>query len=273
MPHLTHNEWWTVNCVAAVGNTIVTGYYSGSDLYTLDLDNAGDESEWVISYEGLHGPILNVFSCQSSCYVAAGWDQKIYKWNMKSDTWQPIAGIPTQFSYGNVYFSLVASGERIYMVGGWLNGQAVNSAIVYDMKSDQWQSLPSMPFTGSLCSSVLIDNTLYVTGGLNKGGSGEALSACEVSALTLNESTWWRLRPMKYGYSTVTALHDRLIAIGGESLEGHEVSNVEVVSDQWLPLPHMTAPRCYHGVCVTENNSLAAVGGLRSTDCEILKLM
>ena len=256
--------------MAAVGNTIVAGNCPGTDLYALEDGN----EEWI-THEGLHGPICNVFSNQNSCYVAAGRHKKIFQWNVDTHTWYPITDIPTQLSRGIVLFSLVASDEHIYMLGGWLNGQAVNRAFVYDMKSDTWHPLPNTPFTSCFCSSVLINNTLYVAGGATINSSGMTVPVGEVSALTLNESNWRRLTPLTYGGARVTALYERLIATGGESLDGHASNHVEVfdvISDQWLPLPHMTTPRCLHGVCVTENNSLAAVGGFIRTECEILKL-
>ena len=186
----------------------------------------------------------------------------------------PICDISTQFRDGCA-FSLVAGDECLYMLGGLMGGQALNTAAVYEIKSNKWRSLPNMPFASYLCSSVLINNVLYVTGSRNIDSSGNVHVVNEVSALPLNTSNWMRLKPLKYVSATVTALHEKLIATGGESLDGHDVSRVEVfnnISDQWMSLPNMTVPRRYHGVCVTED-SLAVVGGVRTTDCEMLKFL
>ena len=261
-----------MNCVAAVDNTIVAACCSVNGLYTLDMDNSSDE---LVAHNSLYGNIWNVFRYQNSCYVVAGSDQKIYRWNLSSHTWHPVTGIPTELRDG-CGFSLVASDDRIYMLGGWLNEQAVNRAYVYDMGSDKWQSLPKIPFAGYLCSSVIINNTLYVAGGVTLDSSGKVHSVYEVSALPLTDSCWRRSTRMSYGSATLTVLYDRLIATGGISIDGYAVNKVETfdaTSDRWLPVPDMITPRYGHGICVTENNTLAEVGGVEATECEILKLL
>ena len=160
------------------------------------------------------------------------------------------------------------------MLGGLNGRQPQSTATVYDMKSSRWQPLPSIPFTSFLCSSVFINKTLYVAGGRTKNSSSYT-PVTSVAALDMNESIWRPITSLNFGQATVTALHDRLIATGGESCDGHAVYNVEVfdvVSKQWLPLPAMAASRYHHGACVTENNHLVVVGGYSSAKCESLKV-
>ena len=216
---------------------------------------ASDEHIYVLG--GLHASPLSFFGFQS-CIQPHNTASVL---NLKSETWQPLPSMP-----------FTREAESMFDV------QALNTAVVYDMKSDKWQPLPNMPFTAWECSSALIDNTLYVAGGATRGTSHVFLSVSEVAVLPLNESKWKKLTPLKYGSATVTGLHDKLIATGGESLDDRTqaVCNVEVfdtTSNKWLPLPNMTAPRCFHGICITENNSLAVVGGQKTTECEILNFL
>ena len=277
LPHFLQNETCTctINCVAAVGNTTVATYWTGSDIYTLEKGSA----EWT-THKGLEvdRPIRNVFSYQDTCYVAAGSrgnnDKSIYTWSLDSHAWHHVTDMP-EYLRNNIHFSLVRKDDHIYMLGGLNGRQPLNTAAVYEIKSDKWHPLPNMPFTSFLCSAVFINKTLYVAGGRTKHSSGKFKAVTEVAALDMNEPKWRNITQLNSGHATVTALHDKLIATGGESLDGHVVNNVEVfdtISGQWLPLPPMGASHYYHGVCVTENSDLVVVGGYGSLKCEYLNL-
>ena len=271
LPQLPQNKTSTVNCVAAVGNTTVATYCNASDMYNFEI---GSE-EWTVQ-EGFkfQGAINNVFSNQNACFVAAESTDyhKIFRWSLDSHTLHPITDIPEHFRHGT-HSGMITNDEYIYTLGGLHGRQPLDTATVYDMKSEKWRPLPNMPFTSFFCSSAFINNTLYVAGGRTENSSGTYMPVTEVAALHLNESNWRKITELNSGQASVTALQDRLIATGGESRDGHAVSNVDVfdvISGQWLPLSHMTASRCRHGVCVTENNNLVAVGGAGSLTCETL---
>ena len=267
LPPLPINKWFTINSVAVSGNRIAAAYCFAHELYTL----RSGSKEWV-THKSVHGSIWNVFNYQETCYVTAGWEKhKIYQWNVDSNTWSFITSIPTHRK-GWSAFSLTASPEHIYMLGG-MEDQHLDTATVYDMKSQKWLPLPSMPFKSYRCSSVLIDNTLYVAGGVTTNEKGKVSPVTELSALHLNESDWKRLPSLKYGKATISALHGRLVATGGENPKGDAVNYVEffdVTSNEWLPLPPLSTPRSLHGACVFEDG-LAVVGGWQKTECEIMK--
>lgn len=272
LPHFLPNETCTVNCVAAVGNATVATHWTGTDLCTLKKE----ETEWT-THKGsqLSKPIRNVFSYKNTCYVAAGdEDKSIYTWDLVSHAWQHVTSMPKDLR-NNIHFSLVTKDNHIYMLGG-LNGcQPLNTAMDYDINSDTWCSLPNIPFTSFLCSAFFIDNILYVTGGRTKHCTGKFKAAMAVAALDMNEPMWRSITELNHRHASVTALHNRIIATGGESLDGHVVSNVEMfdtISSQWLPLPAMDAAHYYHGVCAMEDNSLVVVGGYGNLKCEYLRL-
>lgn len=271
LPRLSQNKMWTKNRVAALGDMIVCGYCGGHDLYALD-----DSKEGWVTQKGFHGAIWTVSSYQNKCYVTAGnEDRKVYQlqWDTgpRPATWHHIADIPAHLQDGGC-FSPVTINDRMYMFGGLMDDQPLDTAVVYDMNCDKWLSLPKLTFKSFNCSAALIDNTIYVAGGRTKDSSGNVRAISEVISLRLNESSWRKHPILEYGNATLTALHDKLIATGGMS-NGDDVNKVYVfdfISKQWMPLPDMTVARSNHGVCVTGNYSLATVGGRFNTNSEIL---
>jgi hypothetical protein len=275
LPSLEQNKMWTKNRVAALGNILIAGYCGGSDLYTLN-----DSSDEWTTQKGLHGSIWNVSSYENTCYVTAReMDRKVYQlsWNGTSHSisWHHITDIPAHIRDGSCSCPVVTK-DSIYLLGGLLNSQPSNTAVVFDIRSEKWLPLPSMPFWSYNCSSVLIDKTLYLAGSRSRDSSGQPQVLTEVVSLRLDDLKWKRHSLLEYGNVTITALHDRLIATGGMSNDGNDVSNVYVFDDKsnlWLPLPSMLVPRSKHGVCVMQNSSLAVVGGQFNTTCEHLTIL
>ena len=70
-----------------------------------------------------------------------------------------------------------AMGGKIYVTGGFIQGDAVNSACVYDPQADAWTQLASMGTARRRHASAVVGGKLFVFGGYGAGGS---LSTAEV---------------------------------------------------------------------------------------------
>jgi hypothetical protein len=273
LPNLRTNRHWTSNCVTSNGSTVFAGSFLERQLYAYTFNNA--DEEWK-THMDLPGPLSCVFSSDNSCYLSIA-TKGIWMFNSgysSSDTWRHITSFPEHkhITAGFVGFTMVANKKSIYLLGGFLDGHSLSTAFVCDIESRTWQSLPKMPFKSGCCSAVLLNNSLYAIGGFTTN-KYQCFPVRQMAALPLNEPRWRRHQQLTFGGATVTPLHDSLIATGGRLGDGGDVNNVEMYfakSDMWMPLSSMKTSRSWHGVCVTENNSLAAIGGAYSTDCEIL---
>jgi hypothetical protein len=263
LPNLPRSSRWTGNSVATVGDTIVASACNGSDLYTFDYGS----HEWV-SHKSGRGQIWDVFASQNTCYVGAE-KRKIFSWDLNSDIWTHITNAPHHLRGGGATACVLDRDEKVYVLGGPDSA----TAAVYDMKGDKWKSLPNMPFTGPTYSAAMVDDTIYVAGGRGPYEDSGA-PRTELAALRVNKRSRSRQPPLMYGRATITAVNDKLIATGGVTEDGHAVSDVHVLdlpSSRWPPFSRMKVPRSEHGICVTENNSVVAVGGNGTASCEILK--
>jgi N-acetylneuraminic acid mutarotase len=63
---------------------------------------------------------------------------------------------------------------KIYVCGGGVVQPALaplSTVEVYDPKTDKWEQLPDMPSARGVLSSSVVDDKIYVIGGLNFGGN------------------------------------------------------------------------------------------------------
>lgn len=258
----------TTNCATALDNgTMFMSYWAGSHLNVLERGSM----DWSVCAD-LKQPIWNVFSSQDTCYIRASWNNTIFR--LADGRWSKVADLPARLmspiSAG--YASLHATDQFIYRLGGY-KGAPLSTATRYDIKSQKWESLPHMPFTSYWCSSILIDDVLYVGGGYH-----EKRPLTSVAALSLNESEWRMLPPLEHGCATISQLQGHLVATGGyTSLCGTEgvvdtVSLFEPKAGRWMPLSSMAGKHVGHGVCSTPDGGLAVMGGSGSRNAEILCL-
>jgi hypothetical protein len=125
--------------------------------------------------------------------------------------------------------AMAVHGGRIYVVGGsgdLLFGADVRRAMFeYDPQRNRWKQLPSMPTARLAAGSGVIDDKLYVAGGLSS--HGRLSSALE--SYDFKTRRWQRLADMPTAREHVAAavLDGKLYVMGGRSLEDDSLSVVE----------------------------------------------
>lgn len=196
-----------------------------------------------------------------------------------SDTWKHLADMPNTLTMKQGSASLLADDNHIYRLGGY-NGDTLDIAAVYDLGSRLWSCLPKMPFTSRWCSSVLLDNSLYVAGGCTRRANGRLYQIADMAALDLREKQWRRLTPLEHYNATIAAMDGLLFASGGTMDQSvndtaHDsnrraVSFLDFKNGAWLPHIAMENPRSFHGMCSTEDIRLVVAGGKNTDSVEIL---
>lgn len=150
--------------------------------------------------------------------------------------WKTIAEGPRLQGLG-----MVAHGDRLILIGGFtakneigedhdLHSQAQVTA--YNLKTNQWEALPSLPEPRSSHDAALIDDVIYVAGGWNMAGEKPTQWHSTAWALDLSaeEPTWKALpEPPFTRRALATVAHDgKLFVIGGMNQQGGPTREVVV---------------------------------------------
>ena len=139
----------------------------------------------------------------------------------------------------------------------------MNTARVCDLHSGHWSKMDDMQTKRDYCSSVIINNTVFVGGGMTDGSCFSNIVECADV-----RDRKWRTVPSTTTYiSTLTSVSNRLVGTGGMTQQRiySPPSNIVELYDErstkWLPLPHMTHKRWAHAAFSTQNGELITAGG------------
>ncbi len=145
--------------------------------------------------------------------------------------WRGLAALPKPLNHLGI---AVARG-RIYVAGGYEDlflTQAVSDAWTYDVATNAWVSVASMPGPRAAHIMINIDEKLYVTGGM-----GSDSSALWVYDPTTNTWDTTRARmPTGREHAAAAVFEGKLYAIGGRRNHSENLGVVEVydpVSNTW----------------------------------------
>ena len=96
----------------------------------------------------------------------------------------------------------ISMGGKIYVTGGFRNGDFKNTVTVFDPQANTWTELASMGSTRGFHASAVIDDKLYVFGGYGADG----LRMASVEAYDPISNTWAQV-------SDLTSARDDLVAV------------------------------------------------------------
>jgi N-acetylneuraminic acid mutarotase len=155
-------------------------------IYILGGQNGDGTTEW---YFDEYYPDHNTWMRKSQLLNNGAWycgaaslDNKVYRiagggssntlikdnvdrYDIISDSWTELNSFPIRL-HAPATFEFK---DKIYVIGGYSNNTYIDSICVYDEFSDTWShpELPRMPQPRSYHKTAMIDNVLYVYGGMN----------------------------------------------------------------------------------------------------------
>ncbi|KAI9689625.1 MAG: hypothetical protein M1820_010146 [Bogoriella megaspora] len=184
-------------------------------------------------------------------------------YDIPSDTWRTVAPTPYKVNHPNV----VAVGEKIYLLGGLIDGPAPSGSInwvasgeshVYDPASNAWTQLASMPNgteRGSAVTGVHGD-IIYLAGGMTVLQNTYQDSVTVVTAFNTTSGQWQRLPaaaaniPEGRQHAVGSVIGDTFYVIGGRWFSQTAVRgtvfelNLNNPNASWLTSPSlMPTPR------------------------------
>ncbi|TDD45802.1 kelch repeat-containing protein [Nonomuraea terrae] len=187
-----------------------------------------------------------------------------YVYEPTKNTWTPLPPMPEGSERGSAAVGVY--GTRIHLAGGMRTltpgpgglQDTVATVNTYDITTGRWSSLPDLPEARDHVGGAVIDHTLYVLGGRDRG---QLNVRDTVYSLDLRGGRWVERAPMPTprGGIAAAAVNGVIYTFGGE---GNVVDGVHTVFDQteaydtrrdrWQRLAPMPVPR--HGTAA------AAVG-------------
>ena len=232
---------------------LVAGGYDGSlHVFTYKHD------KWD-KFVRKNGYISNVVCHQGMCLVCMEDEDKhefvIEQFYLNEDNkWRFLTVLPNELQLHDV--SVALHDNSLYVVGGRTeSGERVNTARVCDLHSGHWSKMDDMQTKRRVCSSVIINNTVFVGGGVTDGHYFSNIVECadvrDRKCRTIPSATTY--------LATLTSVSNRLVGTGGMTQQwiSSSLSNIvelyNETSTKWLPLPRMTHKRLLHAAFSTEN--------------------
>ncbi len=144
-------------------------------------------------------------------------------YHIEHDGWQPLTPLPQQIQD----FAFAAGAGRIFVIGG-RQGNVISAGIwFYAPERGLWVELPDLPETRIGHSAVVVNNHLYVFGGI--GGSQQVLRL-DLSSNQWETENWQSLAAMPDpGSRMALAVDGELIyLLGGIDEQGQEQNAVRI---------------------------------------------
>ena len=244
-------------CVAEINGMIHVG--------SLDRMFQLKEGAWKGEKHSLGFRIGSVFECEGKGYVMEGGGlfqgecKRIYEWKSETRDLELLTEIPLEYQLNDR--SAIGHNGNIYLVGGGWGSDRVDC---FDINKEEWERIKKMKNERDWCSLAVIDDKMFVGGGLGAGHS--------VECFLMKEQKWIDINPTTKEWCQLSSLNGKLVATGGGGCSNC-VELYDELSGDWLPLPSMNEGRRSHGACETKDNQLFVVGGRGAKNSlECLKL-
>ncbi len=164
--------------------------------------------------------------------------------NLKSGRWKELADGPALQG-----LALVAHGEKLYRIGGFTakneEGEehdlwSQNSVASFDLDSNSWTEMPSLPEPRSSFDACVLNDTIYVIGGWQLAGDDDSKwhKTAWSMDLAARKPEWKELPtpPFQRRALAVAAFDGKVFVIGGMQETGGPTTRVDVFdpkSGEW----------------------------------------
>ena len=187
--------------------------------------------------------------------------KKCWMYNPATGKWVNLQPM----SKGRYYFTLhvLPSGRYIMAVGGLGERSLLSECEQFDLVTQTWRRVRSLPGVRCHHAGVVCDDLLYVTGGY-VGDDSTTDTVLVYAELT---DTWQDAPPMLHARASHSAgaIPGSVVVCGGRTRAGGDVLSVEkfnTATRQWTIISHLHLGHSFtHGVCI--DHRLFLLGGNR----------
>ena len=258
---MPHDCLLSYNRMGEIEGRLVVGGLDGN-LHVLTYEH----DKWD-KFVRKNGNIRNVVCHQGVCLVCVedgDKDQLVIEqfYLNENKKWRFLTVLPNELQLDGV--SVALHDNSLYVVGGRTKSlETVNTARVCDLHSGHWYKMDDMQTKRLSCSSVIINNTVFVGGGVTDGPYFSNIVECA----DVRDRKWRTIPSTTTYWPTLTSVSNRLVGTGGWTQQQWSIfpSNIVELYDErstkWLPLPLMTHKWVAHAAFSTQNGELITAGG------------
>ena len=121
-----------------------------------------------------------------------------------------------------------------------------------------------------MLQSVIVDNILYLLGGVNKGGSSPAVFTAPLDTLSRHELKWSTNQDTPWcGSAPVSVNGTHLLIVGGskwvrksEHTRTSDIYKLNNITHSWEAIGHIPSARSSTAAVSTADNRVIVIGGL-----------
>ena len=100
-------------------------------------------------------------------------------------------------------------------------GKRLPSTELFDSSNGQWYVCNDLPQPHSLLQSLIVDNILYLLGGINKDGASPAVFTAPLDTLSRHQLKWNTLQDTPWcDFAPVSIYGTHLLIVGGAKMIG-----------------------------------------------------
>lgn len=199
-------------------------------------------------------------------YTIGGWDEvqaykkETYEYTPWNNTWTTKVAYPYAVQgfrdAGNVVID-----DKIYVIGGNVDGSYTNRIAVYDPGTNSWSTLMNLPFTYGVGQVGVYQGDIYILGGLVNGVTSNL--CYKVNVTTLVVTPLLSNKPTATIYGVCVLVGDSFYLPGGFNSGGVPFTQTEVyhvLSNTWSTVAAMPSPKWQHSA-VGMDDIIYVMGG------------
>ena len=157
----------------------------------------------------------------------------------------------------------------LIITGGWDNrGKTLSSTELFDSTNGQWYTCSDLPRPHYMLRSVIVDNILYLLGGLNKDNSDSpAVFTAPLDTLSRHQLKWNTHQDTPLCWSAPVSVNGQLLIVGGDKKIGgkytytFDVHKLNKVSHTWEAIGNIPSARSSSAAVSTADNRVIVIGG------------
>ena len=157
----------------------------------------------------------------------------------------------------------------LIITGGWDDKyNTLSSTELFDSSNGQLYMTNDLPQPHWWLRSVIVDNILYLLGGVNKDGDSPAVFTAPLDTLSRHQLKWNTLQDTPWHRSAPVSVYGtHLLIVGGGKMTGgmftltSDVYKLNKVSHSWEAIGHIPSARSRSPAVSTADNRVIVIGG------------